>query len=315
MSRFKFFEEEEVNDKLVRVTRSEEDKVATDHQEKSAKRYRYRVEQLMITKFNGQIINHGTTKQEFVVQKNFLDKNLKSLQFELVENVIKFEPPQLQTAISLLCDFDIIKSNIELGFDAETGRLNRIIDKTAVMNAWEDYKKETLKTYSFVKSAEAQQNIQLFINKAEEQINNDSLLLSDFETKLFFDIIFDRYLVKEEGNMAYDKEFISNLFDYRKINLHIGQFIVMESPELIKIKRTGTLDQRSIDKDFMVKQYDEKFKPYVGFSFSSYNYAYNQSFTINNEENLISEANIVIVEEVKNNVQITVNYDLKLVDL
>ncbi|WP_293785983.1 hypothetical protein [uncultured Pedobacter sp.] len=315
MSRFKFFDEEKDNDQLLHVAQNENNKIKTDQQKVSVKRYRYRVEQLMITKFNGQIINHGTTKQEFVVQKNFLDENLKSLQFELVENVIKFEPPQLQTAISLLCDFDIIKSNIELGFDAKTGRLNQVLNKEGVLNAWEDYKKATIKAYSFVKSTESQQNIQLFINKAEEQINNDSLLLSDFETKLFFDIIFDRYLVQEEGDLAYDKEFISNLFDYRKINIHIGQFIIMESSELIKMKRTGTLDQRSIDKDFMVKQYDEKFKPYVGFSFSSYNYTYNQNFTINKEENVISEANIVLVEEIKNNVQITVNYDLKLVEL
>ncbi|MDQ0970086.1 hypothetical protein QFZ20_005489 [Flavobacterium sp. W4I14] len=314
MSRFKFFEEEQVNDQLVRITRQEEDKNIIDHQ-KTFKQYRYRVEQLVITKFNGQIVNHGTTKQEYILQKNFVDNDLKSLQFELTENIIKFEPPQLQTAISLLCDFDIVKSNIELGFDAKTGCLNKIIDKTGVIKAWEEYKRATLKTYDFVKSADARQNIQSFIDKAEEQINNDELLLSDFQSKLFFDIIFDNYLVQEEGNLAYDKEFISNLFDYRKNKLHVGQFVSVESPEVIKINRTGVLDKSSISMDFMVKQYDEKFKPYVGFKFSSYDYSFNQSYTVNKDENVISEADIVIVEEIKNNVQITINYELKLVDL
>lgn len=316
MSRFKFFEtEEQSNHDYVREAEAAQDTISGNSREATSKKYRYRAEQLMITKFNGQIINHGTTKQEYLVQKNFLEGKLIGIEFELIENIIKFEPPQLETAISLLCDFDIVKSKVELGFDAETGSLSRVLNKSALLAAWQDYKNQTVHTYEFVKSSEGRENIRRFIDKAEEQISNDELLLADYQSKIFFDIIFDKYLVMEESDLAFDKIFISNLFDQKKIKLHVGQFINAESPGFVKMRRTGSLDKSSIDEGVMIKQYDEKFKPYIGFKFSSFDYNYSQQYTIDKGDNVVTEADIVITEEVRNNVQIAINYELKLIDL
>lgn len=315
MSRFKFFEDDRNSVLKTAVPQPEVDINAVSEEYIEPERFRYRTEQIVITKFNGEIINHGTTKQEFLITKNYKKSLVNSVNVELVENVIKFEPPQLQTAISLLCDFDIIKCDVELSVDPETGRFKEILSKSNLLDKWESYKKETLDVYNFVRSSESQQNIQNFINAAQNQIMNDELLLADYESKLFFDLIFDKYLVENEIDYAYDKYFISNLFDYRKLLLHMGQLITVDSPDLVTITRTGVLDHKSLDRDMLVKQYDEKFKPYVDFKFSTYDYRFSQSYTIDTKQNVITSADISITEEVKNNVQINITYEIKLVEL
>ena len=44
-------------------------------------------------------------------------------------------------------------------------------------------------------------------------------------------------------------------------------------------------------------------------------YKFTNDYTLNTAENIIEKANVLIIEEIKNNVQISVNYELKLVDL
>jgi len=314
MGNFKFFDTEEKSS-LTYQQGTKADKVATSAIADHTKKYRYRIEQVVVTKFNGEIINHGTTKQEYIFQKNFYKNELNSIDIQLLENVIHFEPPQLETAIQLLCDFDLIKSDVTLSFDQETGKVKEVINKDRVLERWDAFKKETSNTFNFVKSQESKDNINTFLVAGDQQINNNELLIGDYQSKLFFDIVFDKYLIADVLDEAYDKSVLSNLFDMQYAQLNVGQFITSESPEVTLVRRVGKLDENSLDKDFMIKQYDEKFKPYIGFKFSEYNYNYRQSYSINTRENVINKAEVVITEEIKNNVQIVINYELKLIDL
>lgn len=314
MGKFKFFENED--NSVATVSHNVTPQVApVIDAEYQNKKYRYRVEQVVLTKFNGEIVSHGTTKQEYTFQKNFANNNIRSIDIELLENVINFDPPQLQEAIKLICDLDIVKCDATLSVDEVTGKVNGIVDNSRIRNRWQAYRQEISKTFDFVKSVESKQNIQNFLLLGDQQIGDDTALIADYQSKLFFDIVFDKYLVSNEVDDAYEKTFISNLFDMRHSLISVGQFITIESPEAMVVKRTGKLNDKTLDANFMIEQYDQKFKPYVGFKFSEYDYRYTQNTTINTKENIITKAELTITEEVKNNVQIVVNYELKQVDL
>ncbi|AMP98983.1 hypothetical protein AY601_2082 [Pedobacter cryoconitis] len=313
MSRFTFFEEEK-NTNIV-ASQPEIIEQPADRQDISSEKYRYRVEQIIITKFNGQIISHGNTKQEYLVTKNSMNGLINNIGLELIENVVRFEPPQLETAIDLLCDVDKVKCNVSITPNLQSGKMSRIEDKSRVIVAWEQYKKDVVNKFSFLKSDEEWNNINTFMDMVEEQIHTDNLLLADYEAKMFFDLIFDKYLVSKEDFEPFTKYYLSNLFDHKLLLLDINQSVVQESPESITINQQGTLNKKDINKDNLIEMYNDKFKPYIGYSYTEYDYKYSNSYTLNTAGNVLQNANVVIIEEVKNNVQITVNYELKLVDL
>lgn len=313
MSRFTFFEEE----KHTSIVNPEQEIIEqpADSQDISLKKYRYRVQQVIITKFNGEIVSSGSTKQEYLIGINSTSQHVKYVDVELIENVIQFEPAQLQTAIGLLCDVDIVKCNVSINPNQQSGKMYKVGDKSRMLTAWGNYKRDVTKKFSFLKSDEEWANINLFIESVEKQIHDDNLLLADYESKIFFDLIFDKYLVSKEDFKPFTKYYISNLFDHRLLLLNMEQSVVQRSPEFMQVKQTGTLNQKDINENDLIAIYNDKYKPYVGYSYTGYDYKFTNDYTLNTAENIIEKANVLIIEEIKNNVQISVNYELKLVDL
>ena len=62
------------------------------------------------------------------------------------------------------------------------------------------------------------------------------------------------------------------------------------------------------------KQYDQKFQPIVGYKFSSYDFQYQVRQIINTAQSLIQEADVFIMEEVKNNVEVIIDYKLRRIE-
>ena len=62
-------------------------------------------------------------------------------------------------------------------------------------------------------------------------------------------------------------------------------------------------------------RYNERIKPTIGYKFSDYAFSYRVTANIDTQQNMINEASISILEEIKNNVQLLTNYTLKRVDL
>jgi hypothetical protein len=57
--------------------------------------------------------------------------------------------------------------------------------------------------------------------------------------------------------------------------------------------------------------YDQKFKPVVGYSFSTYSVGYDMRYLVDKECKSLREAQGCITEEVVNNVRLTINFTLK----
>ncbi|MBO9674063.1 MAG: hypothetical protein J7577_11505 [Sphingobacteriaceae bacterium] len=316
MSRFKFFEEEDGKSNIqvpevVAKVELRDEKQANCY----AKRYRYRIEQTLIMKMNGMIVSHGLTKQEYLMQKNFEGEKLKSLGFELVENVLQFNPKQLETGIELICELDKIKSLVDIVPNVETGKMTAIANKNKAVQAWKAYKEVIAQKFSFVKSQQEKESIASLVELMENQLNNDMLLLGDYESRIFYDLIFDKYLLGKNNFDPFEKNYLSNLFPQALVLLKVAPIVKQKNETSVNVKQVGVLDKESVDTGGFTNFYNDNYKPQVGYSFSTYNYSILSNYEYDIVDHVINEADVTITEEVKNNIEVIIDYRLKRIEL
>ncbi|QNN40660.1 hypothetical protein [Pedobacter roseus] len=312
MSRFKFFDEDEP----VHVENKIDTKIdkVIDTEKTEPILLKYRCEQTVATKFNSVITNHATTKREFHV-KNKIDNGNLVVEVLLFDNIIQINPSNLSEAMDLFSSLDLIKCNITVQVDNETGKINKILNYNEVLKNWESFKNNIKERYSFLRSSNAEIELQKFIYLAEAQFKDEKLLIDDIQTKLFFDLFFDRYLVNlSEVYKDYTLNYNSQLFEDVSVPLHVSSEIVFEKPEFVEIKKQSKIDLKEIDISSIKKQYDQKFQPIVGYKFSSYDFQYQVRQVINTDLSLIEETDVFLAEEVKNNVEVVVDYKLRRIE-
>jgi len=71
------------------------------------------------------------------------------------------------------------------------------------------------------------------------------------------------------------------------------------------------MDYPSLNMKNIVRLYDERIKPMVQFSFSEYNFSYRETLIWNKKENVLQESHVTAIEEVKNNIQLLIDFKLK----
>ncbi|RNL55855.1 hypothetical protein [Pedobacter jejuensis] len=311
MSRFKFFEEEQVNivdDHKTKLNKKAEPKIS------EPVLLKYRCEQTVATKLNNVITNHATTKREFHI-KNIIDNGSLIVEVSLVDNIIKINPTHLSEAMDLFSSLDLIKCNVKVLVDQETGKIKKILNYSEVLNSWENFKALLKERYSFLRSSGAEIELKKFIYLAEAQIKDEKILIEDIHTKLFFDLFFDRYLVNlSEVYKPFTLGYNSQLFEGISVPLHISSEIVFEKPLFVELKKQSKIDVNEVDISTIKKKYDQKFQPIVGYKFSSYDFQYQVRQIINTELSLIEETDVFIMEEVKNNVEVIVDYKLRRIE-
>jgi hypothetical protein len=315
MNRFQFFDDQK-DDKITKSQPGvlENTLLVSPVIKGEPEKYRYRTEQVLLTKFDGVVVNNGTTKREFLVSKQNVDNHLE-IGLQLVDNVIAFNPSEMEDAIALLCDIDNIKCNIRAIPDKVTGKIQNILNKQDIVNNWNAYKAVLSDKYDFVNKRETADNINKFIRLVDVQIADDELLKDDIETKLFIELFFDKYLVNKENFEHFTKQFGSQLFEDNLLTFNFTQNIIHENAEFIEVERIGTLDRSKLNLAAIEKQYDVKFKPIINYKFSDFNFEIKHKLTFNTKENVIEKGEVLIIEEVKNNVQIVINYELKRVQV
>jgi len=133
---------------------------------------------------------------------------------------------------------------------------------------------------------------------------------------MFFDLFFDKYLVgKDDFATPYNLHFNSQLFNDVPLHLTMQPMITGESADNVTVTKLSKVDKSASLMQAIEARYNERIKPTVGYKFSAYDFSYRVTSNINTQQNMINEASISILEEIKNNVQLLTNYTLKRVDL
>ena len=275
---------------------------------------KYRCEQTVVTKINGVASNHAETKWEFHMTRRQSGGDLY-VDVVMADNIINFNPPQLQEAIQLLGEVDQVKSNAKVLVDGVTGKIARVINHKEIIENWSRYKNELTDRYAFIRDKEARKNVQHFISLAEAQIVDERQLIADMGTKMFFDLFFDKYLVRQEGLFdPYVRVFYSQLFDGQPVPVRMEQLITAETPDTATVNKVGRMIAAKVDLPAMVKMYDQKYKPVIQYKFSEFDLSYKERYVLNTRDRLIETAEVHLMEEVRNNVQVYIHYTLKRIE-
>ena len=275
---------------------------------------KYRCEQTVVTKINGVVSNHAETKWEFHMTRRQSGGDLY-VDVVMADNIINFNPPQLQEAIQLLGEVDQVKSNAKVLVDGATGKIARVINHKEIIENWNRYKNELTDRYAFIRDKEARKNVQHFISLAEAQIVDERQLIADMGTKMFFDLFFDKYLVRQEGLFdPYVRVFYSQLFDGQPVPVRMEQLITAETPDTATVNKVGRMIAAKVDLPAMAKMYDQKYKPVIQYKFSEFDLSYKERYVLNTRDRLIETAEVHLMEEVRNNVQVYIHYTLKRIE-
>lgn len=278
-------------------------------QEKETK---YRCEQSVISKINGIIQNYANTKSEFLVRKQQPEGRL-IVKIEITDSITEVYPDNLAAAMQLLNDVEMIKCDVGILADAQTGKIARILNHRSIINRWEKHKVALQGKYGFVRSSQTREDLNKFISLAENQITNEQNLIQDLNIKVFFGLFFERYLVADNSmqDVSYATTFNSQLFENVRVPMQFTQKIISESEEKVSLNKTGVLDKKKYSSSAFERMYDAKFKPIVKYKFADFNMQYNENCTINTRKKCIETAEITIIEEVKNNVEINISCNIK----
>nr|WP_315421139.1 hypothetical protein [uncultured Pedobacter sp.] len=314
MSRFKFFDDgSDVSESQI-MTKNDgiEEPAISDNNEITESIARYRVEQFTITKLDGIIQSHAETKREFLVTKSFGRVDFV-VDVKMMENLVTIYPDSLQNAIDLLIELDIVKSTATVSVNQNSGDIDRIINHADIIDKWKQYKSDLEKKFADVQSPEARLNVLKFLTVAENTIVIESNLIDDLKTKLFYDLFFDEYLVRNEVNLEdSSRPFYSQLFEGESSVLNFNKRILNENENQIQYEKTGELKNNEASK--YEQLYNVKYKPLVKYKYSGYNARVNETILVDKNDKWILQAHVSITEEVKNNVELTVDYKLRKIE-
>ncbi|MCX2432409.1 MULTISPECIES: hypothetical protein [unclassified Pedobacter] len=312
-SRFKFFDDgnETVNSDITKENLVDNKPEAVE--ELSLKgNARYRVEQLTITKMDGVIQSHAETKREFFVTKSAGKTNLV-VDVKMEENIVNIYPDSLQETINLLIELDVVKSTAMVAVNQTNGDIDRIINHSEIIEKWKKYRAELEKRFAGVQSPEAKLNVLKFLTVAENTIVIEKNLIDDLKTKMFYDLFFDEYLVNDRLNLEEHKRpFYSQLFEGQSSTLNFTKNIIAENESQVQYNNTGRLQKEDAKK--FEQLYDLKYKPLVKYKFSGYDASIVETVLLDKKDKWILQADLSIAEEVKNNVELSVDYKLRKIE-
>lgn len=274
---------------------------------------KYRCEQSVTTYLNDVPASNVQTKADYALQGVEDVEGNKAYNLKISENIVSIFPEQFSEMAKMMGELEKIKSDIVLLINTETGSPKGILNHKEIVTCWEDYKLGLRKKYEFLKDKQTRNSLDDFLNIVDKQIRHKDTLLSELRMKLPFLLLFDKHLVSSEILPCTTQlEFSSPLFDQVNFPLELRQEIAKETPSEIVFTRHGTttkVPQSALDS--IEDIYDQKFKPVVGYSFSTYSVGYDMRYLVDKECKSLREAQGCITEEVVNNVRLTINFTLK----
>ncbi len=272
----------------------------------------YRAELTVATKLENAIIDNTTYKSQYNVK---LDQKRNFVSVILDENHVFSSPELVQKGMELIADIDKIKCNSIFQISQETGEIIKILNYDEIIKNWNRFKSKFNSTNSVMNLSKTQQDIHDFITTVESLIIPEKNLIRDYDTKMFYDVFFNQFLVgKGDFSEGFSKTFYSTIFDQQPVSLNFTSSIIEENEDVLKVRRVSSMNLDSLNLEKIIKLYDERIKPSVKYNFYEYKYSFRETLIWNKKENILQDSHITVIEEVKNNVQLLIDFNLKLIE-
>jgi len=269
----------------------------------------YRTEMTVGTVLEGIMVDNSICKSQYKVG---LANNNSVASVFLEENYVTSSPQLMQAGMELIAEIDKIKCNSIFNLDEITGKITKVVNYQEILKNWDDYKKGLKSRKTVLKLSKNQDDIDQFIRIVEDILKPEKKLIEDYYNKMFYELFFTEHLHGNKDFLkTYSKIYYSTFFDKEPVNLHFTPTILEETDEILKVRRVSAMDYPSLNMQNIVKLYDERIKPMVQFSFSEYNFSYRETLIWNKKECVLQESHVTVIEEVKNNIQLLIDFKLK----
>lgn len=277
---------------------------------------RYRNEQTVTMKINGMPVSTNRLKTDYTVEKVYNSRHdIMQLAFNIDDNIVSVFPTQYQAGMDMVVDLEKIKCKAVINVDMNTGHIGEIVNHKEVVEAWEDYKEHFRDKYKFLRSNATQNAVQQFLETQDKLILDQEMMKAEMNSKMFYMLVFDHYLVeKQEYNEPYAITFPSQLFKGISFPMTMTPKIHQESPNKVVYDRNGSVDEHVTSSSDIVRFYDEQFKPTIQYKFTQYRPSFNIRETVNEAERHIENAEVRLIEEVVNNVDLTILCKLRKIE-
>ncbi len=275
---------------------------------------RYRCEQSVMTYVGDIMMNHADTKREFFVNK-YQENGESLVKVELIENIIETYPEQMNEAVELMSDIDLIACNLLTDLDFRSGKIKNIKNHNEVLEKWKIHKNNLTEKYSYLRNPTSSNDLKNFINIYDDIFKHQEKLISWVNTKMFFDLFFDKYLVSNKGLFdPFTRTAYSQLFEGLPVQLNFRQDIIGETPQTINLRKVSEMQDGGYDIESFKKIYTEKFLPLVKYKFSEFKLSCRENSTYDLVDRWITKSDVTIIEEIKNNVKIMITYKLTKIE-
>lgn len=273
---------------------------------------KYRCEQNVFTYINKVPVSNATTKRDYLVELKILEEKL-FVKVKLLDNILEVNPNTYAEAANIIAQLDVIKCNdVILQVNETDGSILRIVNHSEIIKGWEK-KRAEFEQNSVTLDSQAKKEVKNFINLIDDQILNEENLIDDYKGKMFFDIYFNKFLANSPDKLdSYQTVFRSQLFEGQKTDISIRQDVLDQNGDLLTVRKVS--ETLSKDTQRAKELYDLRYKPMIGYQFSSYETSYRERSSYNEKENYLEEMDVTIMEQIKNNLELRIHYTVRKIE-
>ena len=265
----------------------------------------------MINRIDGVVASHSETQRELILTPNH-NGNKYWFKVDAGESFVKISPENMLAALELVDKIDVIKSQAEVSVDPDEGFINRVLNLEDIREKWEKCKSKMYRKINPAADGGMDEFRQLdkFTDVVDAHFCDEPTFRKELTGKLFFDVFFDRYLVGAAlEDCKFERTFHSFLFDQTPIEATITQAVSTDKETgLKKLSRYISFDDQRLIRyvrHHVMNIYRDRYQPFIKYNFTQYH------DTLLSEDGLPQDIKVNIIEEVRNNIEILVTYQIR----
>lgn len=273
---------------------------------------KYRCEQNVFTYINKVPVSNATTKRDFSVELKVFEGKLL-VKVKLLDNILEVNPSNYTEAANVVAQLDLIKCNeVILQINEQDGSILKVVNHQDIIRLWEDKRRE-FKANAAHLDAKSKREVDDFINLINDQILIEENLIDDYKSKMFFDVYFNKYLVDAADKLdSYKTFFRSQLFEGQKTEIEIRQDIIRQDEDVTTVRKVSETISKNVQR--AEELYNLRYKPMIGYQFSSYEVSYRERSSYNTQKNFLEELDVTIIEQIVNNLELKIHYTVRKIE-
>lgn len=205
-----------------------------------------------------------------------------------------------------------MKVNAIIGIDPGTGLITKVLNHNEITALWDEEKKQLTDKYNFLKGTAGSNALNNLIKLEDKIIYQYDKFMESLIANPFYSIFFGQHLVSDQLCVGNDTiPYASRLFPENKFSLETQRKSEVQEDGTLLLECSGKNAPDSRFDETIRKEYDEKIKPLIQYSFTQYNINFTQQSWINQAERCLQKGSLSVIEEVTDNVTLSVDLQIR----